>query len=310
MGTKVLKALADPRNEETLRHVYKSLDKNGDGVLSREEWKKFAEELYKDPQKYGIPPGPPKQMPSRKKALSKSEFVDYIFNLANPQHNPKGITFEEFRRFCRRYGTKPPNAGSAELKLRLVATGELGVGRTTLLNHLATKPIPTPDLDYLEGTIVVKYPDDLEIKLQLCRDPTPNQRFRTLDTEGDCWINCHIAVIMFDITNLESFKGAETWAVSVERRCSYAHGIVVGNKTDLDQERVVSLEQGQEFAKAHGWKYCEMSAKTGEGIDCIWKAFAKELMMIHLDDDTDLLKDKEYTEKFFENPTELIPHNF
>ena len=38
--------------------------------------------------------------------------------------------------------------------------------------------------------------------------------------------------------------------------------ILVGNKSDLDEKRQVSYDQGKEFADNHGMKFIETSAKT------------------------------------------------
>lgn len=39
----------------------------------------------------------------------------------------------------------------------------------------------------------------------------------------------------------------------------FSVGVLVGNKTDLTDRRVVEQEQAQEWAEKHGLEYCEMS---------------------------------------------------
>ena len=42
--------------------------------------------------------------------------------------------------------------------------------------------------------------------------------------------------------------------------------VLIGNKTDLIEERVVAWENARDFADRHGMFYVETSAKTGEGV--------------------------------------------
>ena len=53
--------------------------------------------------------------------------------------------------------------------------------------------------------------------------------------------------------------------------------VLVGNKSDLNESRKVSFQEGQEMAKNNHLMFFETSAKTGENVDKIFEDSAKEI---------------------------------
>ena len=53
--------------------------------------------------------------------------------------------------------------------------------------------------------------------------------------------------------------------------------VLIGNKVDLDSERAVSTEEGEEFAKRNNMQFFETSAKTGYQIEEIFVSSAKSI---------------------------------
>ncbi len=79
--------------------------------------------------------------------------------------------------------------------------------------------------------------------------------------------------IVFDITNRKSFEGLGYWIDQINNNSVKDVPIVlIGNKIDLSEKRVVSFEEASAFAKKHCFKYIETSALTNEN-DCIDNAF-------------------------------------
>ena len=54
-------------------------------------------------------------------------------------------------------------------------------------------------------------------------------------------------------------------------------GILVGNKIDLDEKRMVKENEALEFAKSQKFGYIEVSAKTNSGIDQLFREMALSL---------------------------------
>lgn len=66
----------------------------------------------------------------------------------------------------------------------------------------------------------------------------------------------------------DTFASLPQWLEDVQK---YAHEnvsiILVGNKCDLESKRVVSTEEGEQFAKQHGLMFIETSAKTSNNVE-------------------------------------------
>ena len=72
---------------------------------------------------------------------------------------------------------------------------------------------------------------------------------------------------MFDVTDRESFLSLRSWVNAIEEHAGVrVVKYLVANKIDLADERVVSKEEGENFAQQYLMQYCETSAKTGSGI--------------------------------------------
>jgi Ras-related protein Rab-2A len=50
--------------------------------------------------------------------------------------------------------------------------------------------------------------------------------------------------------------------------------MLIGNKSDLENKRAVSKEEGESFAKQHGIMFMETSAKTAENVEAVSAFFA------------------------------------
>ena len=88
-------------------------------------------------------------------------------------------------------------------------------------------------------------------------------------------------LLFYDITDRESFKDVNYWLNEIEKNAKKNVKIIlIGNKTDLENKRNVTYEEGQEFAKSHNLPFIEISAKTNyniqESIELLIKEMIKE----------------------------------
>ncbi|XP_010713392.1 ras-related protein Rab-41 isoform X4 [Meleagris gallopavo] len=130
----------------------------------------------------------------------------------------------------------------------------------------------TIGIDFLSKTM---YLEDRTIRLQLW-DTAGQERFRSLIPS---YIrDSAVAVIVFDITNLNSFQQTSKWIDDVRtERGSDVIIMLVGNKTDLADKRQVSIEEGERKARELNMMYIETSAKAGYNVKQLFRRVAAAL---------------------------------
>jgi len=75
-------------------------------------------------------------------------------------------------------------------------------------------------------------------------------------------------IVMFDITNEESYIGAKSWIKSIkEENGKNSPIILIGNKSDLEDKRLISFEEITKYANEANLQYIETSSKTGNNIN-------------------------------------------
>ena len=86
-------------------------------------------------------------------------------------------------------------------------------------------------------------------------------------------------MLVYDITDLESFQNLNTWLIEIEKNASKnVYKILVGNKCDMENDRKVTVEQGKDFADQYGMKFFETSAKNSTNVSEAFVAMTKEIM--------------------------------
>ncbi|KAK2505965.1 hypothetical protein MC885_020980 [Smutsia gigantea] len=98
---------------------------------------------------------------------------------------------------------------------------------------------------------------------------------------------CHLyfrgadaALLVYDITRRDSFCKAQQWLKDLEREIPPGEVVVmlVGNKVDLDEEREVTFQEGQEFAESKSLLFLEASAKMNHQVTEVFSTVARELL--------------------------------
>ena len=118
--------------------------------------------------------------------------------------------------------------------------------------------------------------DNKKIKLQIW-DTAGQERFRTITTSY--YKGAHAIVIVFDLTDKDSFEHVKIWMQDIDKFAKQGvTRILVGNKCDLEHQRAVTKEQGNEMALKYGIKYVETSAKDTINIEELFVDTAKNLM--------------------------------
>lgn len=162
-------------------------------------------------------------------------------------------------------------------KYKLVFLGEQAVGKTSIITRFMYDTFDsnyqsTIGIDFLSKTL---YLEDGPVRLQLW-DTAGQERFRSL-------IPSYIrdsaaAIVVYDITNRQSFENTTKWIQDIiNERGQEVLIALVGNKTDLEDARKVTYEEGLQKAQEYNTMFHETSAKAGQNIKLLFKKVASKL---------------------------------
>lgn len=160
------------------------------------------------------------------------------------------------------------------VRYKMVLFGDSQVGKTSVVERFIHDKFEESYISTLGYNVYEKqipYKDSV-ISLMIW-DIGGQEKFRDLRkryAEG-----AHVAFIMFDISNKESFLNVNVWRKDLEEFAGKAPFILIGNKMDLDSNRQVSKADAQKIASELGaLEFFETSAKTGAGVENAFKILA------------------------------------
>jgi len=130
----------------------------------------------------------------------------------------------------------------------------------------------TIGIDFLSKTM---YLEDRTVRLQLW-DTAGQERFRSLIPS---YIrDSSVAIVVFDITNRQSFLSTTKWIDDVRsERGNDVIIVLVGNKADLSDKRQVTSEEATSKATQLNIMFMETSAKAGHNVKSLFKKIAMSL---------------------------------
>ena len=118
--------------------------------------------------------------------------------------------------------------------------------------------------------------DDKLIKMQIW-DTAGHEKFRTITTSY--YKSAHAILILYDITEEASFEHIKNWMVEIDKFAKQGvMRVIVGNKSDLEENRKVTKEAAENLANKYGIKFYEVSAKDNKNIENIFEETAKILL--------------------------------
>ena len=168
-------------------------------------------------------------------------------------------------------------ANNYNFLFKYIIIGDPSVGKSNLLMKFAHNKFT----DEYQATIGVEFgAKNIEINKKTYRiqiwDTAGQENFRSITRAY--YKNSVCAMVVYDITSRSSFEHIVNWIEDVHNQSPKTVTIVlIGNKIDLEDKRVVSFDEGNDFAMKNGIIFMETSAKSGEGVDEIFKKSAEEI---------------------------------
>ena len=169
--------------------------------------------------------------------------------------------------------------------LKYVVIGDSGVGKSNIL----LRYIYNSFSEEFKTTVGVEFgAKNIELDKKIYRiqiwDTAGQENFRSIARAY--YKNSVCACVVYDISSRSSFENIQSWIDDCTKQTAKSVLLLlIGNKSDLKDQREVSYEEGEAYAKSHNMLFLETSAKTGqrevsyeEG-----EAYAKEHNMLFLE---------------------------
>ena len=169
----------------------------------------------------------------------------------------------------------------SDMIIKLLLIGNAYVGKTLIVqkfidNSFSKSTVSTIGVD-LQSKIIdingkkVKY---------LIWDTAGEDRMKTMTYSY--YRGCHVILVVFDVTERKSFQNVTTWVECIDKFAkANVLKFLVGNKTDLEDKRIVTYDEGKKLAEDNGLKYYEISALTIKGLHEMFEDIAKEYVEIY-----------------------------
>lgn len=163
---------------------------------------------------------------------------------------------------------------------KTVIVGSTGVGKTSIAGRAflpnfdpSMPPEPTLGAQFCEGTFPINE-DGCYLKFQIW-DTAGQEAYKSL--APIFFKNAVIAILVFDVTQKKTLEDLDYYAQLLNEQEPSCFRAIVGNKTDLEQQRQVSFQEGQEYAKKLRTNfYIETSAFNGENVNELFSSLAHQ----------------------------------
>jgi len=174
-------------------------------------------------------------------------------------------------------------SGGGSYTFKIVLLGEGCVGKTSCVlryveDKFNDKHITTLQASFLSKKLNIR---GKRVNLSIW-DTAGQERFHAL---GPIYYrDANGAILVYDITDADSFAKVKNWVKELRKMLGTDISLAIaGNKTDLEKQRHVSLQQAEEYAKSVGASHFNTSAKLNQGIEELFLQLSQQ-MMVKADD--------------------------
>ena len=166
--------------------------------------------------------------------------------------------------------------------VKILLIGSSGVGKSSISSKFVKNTFTKDTINTIGVDLKVKtinYNNKL-FKCQLW-DTAGHERFKSITSSYYRGSDC--AIIVFDLTNKNSFEDLDFWIQEIKNHNDSILYYLVGNKCDLNDSRVNSLKEIEQFIiKYNIHNYIEVSAKNNVNIEKLFENIISELNKTNL----------------------------
>ena len=161
---------------------------------------------------------------------------------------------------------------------KVLLLGDTDVGKSSLILRYTEETFNSKLVNSIGVDFKMKKKeiDGKIIKVQIW-DTAGHERFRSITYSY--YRGANAIIIVFDITDKKSFLSITEWLKQIEKHAKEnVFKFLVGNKSDLSEERKVTYEEAKEYADKHDLPYIETSAKEGININELFESSIKSFL--------------------------------
>ncbi|OHT08048.1 small GTP-binding protein [Tritrichomonas foetus] len=163
-------------------------------------------------------------------------------------------------------------------KVKIVLVGSMHTGKTSIVNRyvygdFTLHTVSTTQPAFSQKTLTHKHK---EMSLEIW-DTAGQERYHALSPLF--YRDAEAGIVVFDITDKESFSKASKWISELKQeRGNNVFIVLAGNKSDLDSQRVIDKSVALKLAQANKAPYFETSAKTNDNVESVFTAICDNVV--------------------------------
>lgn len=153
----------------------------------------------------------------------------------------------------------------SEYSVELIIVGDTGVGKTSILHQFVNEDFRVHNIKPTIGVALYRtYFDMAEKRVELW-DTSGEERF--FSVTPNYYRRAHGVLLVYDITRRKTKERLNHWLYEIRQHCREDPVIIlIGNKNDLNSERMVEYDEGLQYATNEGLLFAETSAKSYEDL--------------------------------------------
>ena len=168
-----------------------------------------------------------------------------------------------------------------DVLLKIITIGDSGSGKTSLIHRFVNGQMiedvtTTLGVEFSSKNFVKE--DGKQIRAQFW-DTAGNDRYKSLTSSY--FRGAVAAALTFDITSQQSFKNLDFWMKEIKEKCN-EHTVImlVGNKSDLEDQRQITRAEATAYAENLQIPYLETSALSGDNVVVMFETVVNEVYRV------------------------------